>query len=92
MQCGEQRIPLAYTFISLFIIEVRTKHKQKRNLHAEADKVMGKWCLVFCSCGLLSLFSYKAQDPQPWDGTTHNRLDLPHQPLIKKSPKNLSIA
>ena len=36
--------------------------------------------------GLLSLLSYRTQDHQPRDGTTHSGLGLPHQSLIKKMP------
>jgi hypothetical protein len=35
---------------------------------------------LFATPGLLSLLSYRTQDHQPRDGTTHNGLDLP--PLI----------
>jgi hypothetical protein len=34
--------------------------------------------------GLLSLLSSRIQDQQPTDATTHNRLELPYQLLVKK--------
>jgi hypothetical protein len=57
--------------------EVRQELKQGRNLEAEADaEAMEGCCLLTCSHGLLSLLSYKTQDHQPRDGTTHNSLDF----------------
>jgi hypothetical protein len=48
--------------------------KQGRNLKARADAE------VMEGCCLLSLLSYRTQDQQPRDGTTHNALGPPHQP------------
>ena len=49
-----------------------------RNLEAGADaEVIEGCCLLACSHGLLSLLSYRTQDHQPIDGTTHNSLGPP---------------
>jgi hypothetical protein len=80
-QVGEERVYLAYTSTLLFI----TKGSQDWNSHREGtwrqELMQRPWrdavyWLAFP--GLLSLLSYRTQDHQPRDGTTHNgpsRLD-----------------
>jgi hypothetical protein len=80
-QAGEERVYLGYTFTLLFT----NKGSQNRN----SDRV-GTWrqelmqrswrdaAYWLASPGLLSLLSYRTQDFQPRDGTTHNRLGPPH--------------
>ena len=49
--------------------------KQGRNLKAGADaEAMERAAYWLASTGLLSLLSYRTQDHQPRDGTTHNGL------------------
>jgi hypothetical protein len=82
-QVGEERVYSAYTSTLLFI----TKESQDRNSHragAWRQKLMQRpWrdaAYWLAPCGLLSLLSYRTQDYQPRDGTTHNGLGLgpPH--------------
>jgi hypothetical protein len=40
----------------------------------------------FAPHGLFSLLSYRTQDHQPRDSTTHNGLGPPHQSLVNKMP------
>ena len=70
-QVGEERIYLAYTSILLFITkEVRTgtQKVRKQELMQRPWRDDPYW---LASPGLLSLFSYRTQDYQPKDGTTH---------------------
>jgi hypothetical protein len=76
-QVVEERVYSAYTSMLLFIIE----GSQDRNSHREGtrrqDLMQRSWkgtayWLVFP--GLLSVLSYRTQDYQPRDGTTHNGL------------------
>jgi hypothetical protein len=54
--------------------------KQGRNLEAGADTEAMKGCyLLACFSWLAQLLSYRTQDYQPKDGTTHNG---PFSPLI----------
>jgi len=79
-QIGEERVYSAYTSTLLFI----TKGSQDRNSHRAGTwrqeliqrpwKVAAYW---LASPGLLSLLSYRTQDYQPRDGTTHNMLGPP---------------
>jgi hypothetical protein len=71
-QVGEGRPDSAYTFTLLFITkEVRkgTQAGQKAGADAEA---MERCYLLACFPCLAQLLSYKTQDYQPRDGTTHN--------------------
>jgi hypothetical protein len=77
---------------ALFTLPIIIHHQRKsgqelkhsRNLKAGADaEAMGECCLLACS-SCLSLLSYRSQEHQPRDGTTHNGLGPSHQPLIKK--------
>ena len=52
--------------------------KQGRNLEPGADAaIMEGCCSLACSSWLVNLLSYRTQDHQPRDGTTHNRLISP---------------
>ena len=86
-QVGEERVDSACTSTLLFI----TKGSQDWNSHrAGAWKqklVQRPWrdaAYWFASPGLLSLVSYRTQNYQPRDGTTHNGLGPP--PLTEKMP------
>jgi hypothetical protein len=76
-QAGEEKVYSAYTSTLLFI----TKGSQNRNSHRAGSwrqKLMqrprkGAACWL-ASSGLLKLLSYRTQDYQPRDGTTHNGL------------------
>jgi hypothetical protein len=57
--------------------EVRTETKVG-NLETGTDaEAIEGCCLLACSSWLLSLLSYRTQDHQPRDGTTHSEQDLP---------------
>jgi hypothetical protein len=71
-QVGEERVYSDYTSTLLFITkEVRTGTKQvmKQELMQKPLEGCSYW---LASLGLLSLLSYRTQDYQPRDGTTHN--------------------
>jgi hypothetical protein len=68
-QVGEERVYSAYT--SKFI----TKGGQAGQ-EAGADAEAMEGCYWLASPGLLSLLSYRTQDYQLRDGTTHNRPSL----------------
>ena len=87
-QVGEERVYSAYTSTSLFI----TKGSQDRNLHRAGtwrqELIQRPWrnaAYLSVSPGLLSLLSYRTQDYQPRDGTTHHGPSHPLS-LIKKMP------
>ena len=42
--------------------------------------------------GLLSLLSYRTQDHQPRDGTTHDALGLPHRLVNKKTLSRIAYS
>jgi hypothetical protein len=76
---GEERVYSAYTSTLLFI----TKGSQDRNSHRAGtwrqELMQRPWRDVpywLASPGLLSLLSYRTQDYQPRDGTTHKGLSL----------------
>ena len=49
--------------------------KQNRNLEARADaEAMEEWCLLACIPWFAQPISYRTQDHQPRDGTSHNGL------------------
>jgi hypothetical protein len=70
-QVGEEKVCSAYTSILLFITkEVRTGTQAGQEAGADAEAMEGCYLLA-CSPSLLSLLSYRTQDYQPRDGTTH---------------------
>jgi hypothetical protein len=70
-QVGEERVYSAHTSILLFIIkEVRTETQAGLKAGADAEAMEG--CSLLPGFpGLLSLLSYRTQDYQPRDSTTH---------------------
>ena len=75
-QVGEERVYSAYTSTLLFI----TKGSQDRNSHRAGtwrqELMQRPWrgaAYWLASPGLLNLLSYRTQDHQPRDGTTHSR-------------------
>ena len=73
-QVGEERVYSAYTF------HIPVYHQRKSGLELKQDRkqelMQRPWRDVtywLASPGLLSLFSYRTQDYQPRDGTTHKR-------------------
>ena len=69
-QIGEERVYSAYTSILLFITkEVRTGTQACQEAGADAETMDVPYWLA--SPGSLSLLSYRTQDYQPRDGTTH---------------------
>jgi hypothetical protein len=82
-QVGEERVYLAYTSTLLFIVK-GTQDRNSHRVRAWRQGLMQRpWRDVpywIASSAFLILFSYKTQDYQPRDSTTHNGLD-PH-PLI----------
>jgi len=78
-QVGEERVYSAYTSTLLF-----NKGSQDRNSHRAGSRrqelMQRPWRDVthwLASPGLLSLLSYRTQDHQPRDVTTHNGLGPP---------------
>jgi hypothetical protein len=83
-QVGEEKVYSAYTSTLLFI----TKGSQDRNSHRAGtwrEEMMGVAAYWLASPALLSLLSYRTQNHQPRDGTTHNGPFHP-QSLIEKMP------
>ena len=71
-QVGEERVYSAYTSTLLFISkEVRTGTQAGQEAGADAEAMEG-WHLLAFFHGLLSFLSYRTQDHQLRDGTTHN--------------------
>jgi hypothetical protein len=84
-QVAEERVYLAYTSILLFITkEVRTGTLVGQGLGADAEAMEG-CSLLACSPGLLSLLSYRTQDYQPRDGSTHKG-PFPLDHYLRKCP------
>jgi hypothetical protein len=70
-QVGEERVYSAYTSTLLLITkEVRTGSQAGKKAGADADAMEG-CSLLLAYPGLLSLLSYRTQDYQPRDGSTH---------------------
>jgi hypothetical protein len=70
-QFGEERVYSAYISILLFITKgCRTGTQAGQEAGADAEAMEG-CSLLACFPGLLSLLSYRTQDYQPRDGTTH---------------------
>ena len=58
--------------------EARAGTQTGRNVDAGADaETMEGTAYLLASCGTFNLLSYRTQDHQPRDGTTHNRLGPP---------------
>jgi hypothetical protein len=75
-QVGEERVYSSYNSILLFITkEVRTGAQTGQEAGADAEAMEGCSLLAcfpwLAPPGLLSLLSYRTQDYQPRDGTTH---------------------
>jgi hypothetical protein len=69
-QVGEEGVYSAYTSILLLITkEVRTGTQTDQGAGADVQAMEG--CSLLASPGLLSLLSYKTQEYQPRDGSTH---------------------
>jgi hypothetical protein len=71
-QVGEERVYSAYTSMLLFITKRKSglelKQVRKQELIQRPWRDVLYW---LASIGLLSLLSYKTQDYQPRDGSTH---------------------
>jgi hypothetical protein len=79
-QVGEERVYSVYTSMLLFI----TKRSQDRHSHMAGtwrqelmQKLWKSAAYWIASPGLLSLLSYRTQDYQPRDGTTHQGPSYP---------------
>jgi hypothetical protein len=87
-QVEEEKVYSAYTSILLFITkgsQDRNSHRAgtwRRELRQRPRRSVAYW---FASPGLLSLLSYRSQDYQPRDGTTHNGPSHPGS-LVEKMP------
>jgi hypothetical protein len=69
-QVGEERVYSAYTSILLFMKSgLELKHVRKQKLMQKPWRDVLYW---LTSPGFLSLLSYRTQDYQPRDGTTHS--------------------
>jgi hypothetical protein len=72
---GEERVYSSYTSSLLFITKgMELKQSRKQELMQRPWKDAAYWPAL---PGLLSLLSYRTQDYQPRDGTTHNRPSHP---------------
>jgi hypothetical protein len=80
-QVGEERVYSAYTYFHIAVHHQRKSGlelSQARNLEAGADaEAMEGAAYWLASPASLSLLSYRTQDYQPRDGTTHNGLGPP---------------
>jgi hypothetical protein len=64
---------------------------QDRNLEAGAEaEAMEGYYLLFVHHGLIILLSYRTQNHQPRDGTTHSGLS-PQPSFIEKNPPQLDL-
>ena len=66
------------------------KFTQGRNLEAGTEAEAMEVCCLLAS--LPGLLSYRTQNHQPRDSTTHNALGPPHQLLIKKMQYRLAYS
>ena len=80
-EVGEERVYSAYTSTLLFITkEVRNSHRAGTWRQELIQRLWMGDAFWLAPKGLLSLLSYRSQDHQPRDGTTHNGLGPP--PLL----------
>ena len=87
-QVGEGRVYLAYTSILLFITEGSQDRNSNKAGTWRQELMQRPWkgaAYWLAPHGLLSLLSNRPQHNQPRDGTTYNRLALPHG-ITKKLP------
>ena len=85
-QLEEERVYLAYNCISLIWHEGSRDRNSSRGGTWRQELMQTLWTGTahwLAPHGLLSLLSYRTQDHQARDGTTHNGLGPPHQSLIK---------
>ena len=65
---------------------------QGRNVEAGAGaEAMEECCLLACFPGLFSLLSYRPQDHQPRNGTTHNGLGSPMSIINQENSLQLNL-
>jgi hypothetical protein len=91
----EERMYLAYISILLFITEGNQDRNSNRAGTWRQELMQRPWRDAACLLapqGLLSLLSYRTQDLQLRDGTTHNGWVLPYQSLIQKIPYRLAYS
>ena len=76
MQLGEERVCLCFhiTVHQQKKSGEELKHSRKLEAGADAEAMEGAAAYCLAPQNLLHLLSYRAQDHQPWDGTTHNGL------------------
>ena len=78
-QVGEERVYSAYTLHIAVDLqkksELELKQAKKEELTQKPWRDVSYW---LASSALLSLLSYRTQDYQPRDGTTHKGLPLHH--------------
>jgi hypothetical protein len=86
-QVGEERVYSAYTSTLLLIIEGSQDRNSEQETGARRSWYKSHGGLLLT--GLLSLLSYRTQDHQPRDDTTHNRLGSP--PLIINGENALQL-
>jgi hypothetical protein len=83
-QVGEVRVYSAYTSTLLFISkEVRTGTQAGQEAGVDAEAMEG-WYLLACFHSLFSFLSYRTQDHQPRDGTSHSGSSLLDNQLRKR--------
>ena len=76
----KERVYLPNIYISLFIAEGSQDRNSNRAGTWRQELMQRPWRIAVywvASHGLLSLLSYRTQDHQPRDGTTHNGSDPP---------------
>jgi hypothetical protein len=84
-QVGEERVCLAYTPISLFIIgcQDRNSHRARTLRQVLMQK---PWRVLLTGFLFMACSACFLIEPKSSDGTTHSKLGLPHPSLIKKMP------
>ena len=84
---GKERIYVAHTSTSLFIIEGSQDRNSNRAGTWRQELMQRPWrgaAHWLALHGLLNLISYKTQDHHPKDDTAHSELSPPRRSLIKK--------